>query len=284
MKRILVPSDFSKLAETALDVAAAISRKTGAEIELLHVIESPHQQDYPLVEEADSVKATDAYVEKSIEMARKKITAIIDLVKYVGIRFNPKIKTGNSPKHLSEILVKEKIDLIVMGTEGASGYFKGVFNKTKTEDTVMNANCMVLSVKEGIKDFKIKKLVFATDFQDDAPQFIEKLKTLQDLFDFKIYILYVNSLLGEKKQTEDLLNKKEIFIKKHNLKNCEFVALEDFTEYTGITSYADEIDADVIALTTHQKKGFWHWVGGLSEDLVNYAEKPVLTFKADENT
>ncbi len=43
MKKILVPTDFSKHAEYALKVAAQIARKNNSEIFLLHMIELPPQ-------------------------------------------------------------------------------------------------------------------------------------------------------------------------------------------------------------------------------------------------
>ena len=39
MKKILVPTDFSKTASTATDVAFDIAKRSGASIVLLHVIE-----------------------------------------------------------------------------------------------------------------------------------------------------------------------------------------------------------------------------------------------------
>ena len=41
MKKILVPTDFSKEAENALKVAAQLARKHGSEIYLLHMLELP---------------------------------------------------------------------------------------------------------------------------------------------------------------------------------------------------------------------------------------------------
>ena len=43
MKRILVPTDFSKHAEYALRVAAQIAKANNSEIMLLHMLELPHQ-------------------------------------------------------------------------------------------------------------------------------------------------------------------------------------------------------------------------------------------------
>ena len=43
MKRILVPTDFSKHAEYALKVAAQIAKKNNGEIFILHMLELPHE-------------------------------------------------------------------------------------------------------------------------------------------------------------------------------------------------------------------------------------------------
>jgi nucleotide-binding universal stress UspA family protein len=283
MKKILVPTDFSPLSEKALSVAAEISRKTKAEIELLHVIDSPNEGDFSASGDTlTGAGMNDLYILKSIELAKKNFYKILNDVKYVGIRFITKIKSGDVYHHLSDIIVKEKIDLIVMGTEGTTGLFKGIFNRSNTEEVVMHADCLVLSVKEGQKDFKIRNLVFTTDFKDYSPVFIKNLTDLQELFDFKLHLLYVDSVLNHTDNMDEVLINKEIFLKRFKIQNYEFHIHKDFTEYTGIIAYAEKIKADIIALSTHQQKGFWHWVGGLSEDLVNYANVPVLTYKAEK--
>ena len=45
-------------------------------------------------------------------------------------------------------------------------------------------------------------------------------------------------------------------------------------------NYAKNLNADLIAIGTHGRKGLAHFFNGsLSEDLVNHAKRPVLTFK-----
>ncbi len=34
----------------------------------------------------------------------------------------------------------------------------------------------------------------------------------------------------------------------------------------------------MLAICTHQHQGFWHFLGGISEDLIHFAKVPVLTF------
>ncbi|MEH6406602.1 MAG: universal stress protein, partial [Leeuwenhoekiella sp.] len=48
----------------------------------------------------------------------------------------------------------------------------------------------------------------------------------------------------------------------------------------GILNFAASIEADLIGIGTHGRKGLSHFLNGsLSEDLVNHAHRPVVTFK-----
>jgi nucleotide-binding universal stress UspA family protein len=242
-------------------------------------VEAPYSKDFSsmgVVNNKDQMD--DVFVIKSIEMARKKMKQILNDKKFVGVKINPKIKTGSVFSHLSDLIVSSKIDLIVMGTEGPTGFLKGIFNKTNTEEVVMKANCMVLSLRNNTGDFKLKNLIYASDFKDDSPDFIANLKELQNIFEFTIHITHINSIIEGKEDKEKISKKINAFIKNFRITDYQIHIHEDMTEYTGITSLANKINADIIALATHQRKGFWHWLGGLSEDLVNYSEKPVLTY------
>ena len=71
----------------------------------------------------------------------------------------------------------------------------------------------------------------------------------------------------------------------------DFIAGTTFTNYTtniyndetvekGILNFSHIIDADLIGISTHGRQGIAHFLNGsLSEDLVNHAKRPVITFK-----
>ena len=76
----------------------------------------------------------------------------------------------------------------------------------------------------------------------------------------------------------------------HKIVN-DFVADFDMPDYTfeiynesniekGVINYANEKNTDLIAFCTHGRTGLNHFfTGSVSEDLVNHAQKPVLTFR-----
>jgi len=48
----------------------------------------------------------------------------------------------------------------------------------------------------------------------------------------------------------------------------------------GVLNFAKESKADMVGMSTHGRKGLSHFFNGsISEDLVNHANMPVITFK-----
>ncbi|MCO4822228.1 MAG: universal stress protein, partial [Flavobacteriaceae bacterium] len=54
----------------------------------------------------------------------------------------------------------------------------------------------------------------------------------------------------------------------------------DYSIEKGILNFSQHMDAGLIGMSTHGRKGISHFLNGsISEDLVNHAERPVITFK-----
>ena len=72
---------------------------------------------------------------------------------------------------------------------------------------------------------------------------------------------------------------------------ADFVGSFNVSDYTthiyndtnvekGILNFSKSINADLIGMSTHGRKGLSHFFNGsISEDLVNHAQRPVVTFK-----
>jgi nucleotide-binding universal stress UspA family protein len=63
------------------------------------------------------------------------------------------------------------------------------------------------------------------------------------------------------------------------LKNFTINLFSDNTEEEGIVYFAEQVDADLIAMATHGRTGFAHVISGsIAEDVVSHSKRPVLTF------
>ncbi|GAL86381.1 hypothetical protein MYP_3610 [Sporocytophaga myxococcoides] len=82
---------------------------------------------------------------------------------------------------------------------------------------------MVLSVKRKNKNILIRNVVLATNIQDDSPEFISKLKASQEIFDFKIHLLYINPLISYESDHNIIQSRLRDYINRFQLKNCESI-------------------------------------------------------------
>jgi hypothetical protein len=74
------------------------------------------------------------------------------------------------------------------------------------------------------------------------------------------------------------------FAKTHKLNNFNFNVINAYTEEEGIMIFADKVKADIVALSTHGRKGLSSLLmGSVSKDLVNYSPKPILTYNVNSN-
>jgi nucleotide-binding universal stress UspA family protein len=192
----------------------------------------------------------------------------------------PHLKVGNVFTHISEIITSYDFDLIVMGTQGVSGIEEMVIG-SNTEKVVRTANCPVLAIRRCKENFDIKNLVIATDLENISGEFLGKINELQQVFGFNIHIVYINTP-GNFRASSYIDAKLEEIQKKHLIENATLNTYNALDEEQGIREFAKKMKADVIAMTTHGRKGLASimW-GSISEDLVNQSVIPVMTFRTN---
>src|SRR4051812_43794763 len=117
MKRILVPTDFSKHAEYALKVAAQIARKNNSEIILLHMLDLPHQGSDALGS-GSAIPEIMYFKNKAIE----KLESLMDVDYLEGLTISEIIQFEKAFEGILAVSKKNNIDFIVMGSHGASGF------------------------------------------------------------------------------------------------------------------------------------------------------------------
>ncbi len=274
MKRILVPVDFSKQADCAVQIAANIARKSGAEIFLLHMISLP-------VNEADVSAHGDASSPAKVlylQKVHEKFNEILRCKSLKGLTVSEEVRFHKTFVGIIEYSHELKTDLIVMGSSGATG-LKEMFIGSNTEKVVRNSDIPVLVVKCGVSHFEMKKFVFASDFSESVkPSFGRFLKFVKK-FNGEVHLLFVNTVhnFESTQKTSKRLHK---FITNFELPKHSLNIFNDTSIEKGILNFSRDLGADVIALNTHQRSGLSSMFNeSISEDLVNHALKPVITFK-----
>lgn len=278
MKKILVPTDFSELADAAIEVAYNIAKKGNAIVLLLNVIEAPSGSSFNVEGQIESVDFQDSIF--TIEMIKKtkaQMAEILEDPRYGDVEFHREIKIGNPYHGIKSIVNEHDVDMVVMGTSGSAGLAEILVGST-TEKVVRHAKCPVLSIHKKHDSFEYKDLVFATSMDEDESDMIGVLKMIQDLYGSTIHLVRVNTPNNFERDSTTFKNLKS-FAEKHGLGSYTANVFNDVTEEEGIIYFADHINADMIAMATHGRTGFAHLLSGsIAEDVVNHAERPVLTF------
>ena len=285
MKRIVVPTDFSEQAGHAMDLACQIARKTNGELVALHVLDhtglfdfSAGSSAYPLMGNPAGLDLDQEFMETLYSNAEEKCANFLKNYESEDLKITKKIKIGSAFHYITEEINEEKTNLVIMGSKGASG-FEEVLIGSNTEKVVRHAKCPVLTVKSKINLDQINNIVFATSFKEDDSHVTEELKNLQEVFDAKLHLVRVNTP-NCFETNRKIMEQAEKFVQDNQIANYTINIYSDKVEEDGIIFFAQDINADLIALATHGRSGLLHLLSGsIAEDVVNHAIRPVWTFR-----
>lgn len=273
MKRILVPTDFSEHARYASKVAAKIARKNNAEIYLLNLLDLPtHMND--AVNNGVNIPEVMLYLAKTKERLEERMHESI----FEGLTVHADARLERAFDGIVKYSEEINADLIVMGSHGASGY-QEMFIGSNTEKVVRASDIPVLIIKTEMDDFNIAKFVFASDFSNEIKKPFQKLVEFANLFEAKLDLVMINTPNSFK--TNDVAERiMQNFVSGFPLQNYSLHIYNDANIEKGVINYSNKVNADLIGIATHGRTGIAHFFNGsVSEDLVNHAIKPVITFR-----
>ncbi|MGB2327060.1 MAG: universal stress protein [Flavobacteriaceae bacterium] len=274
MYKILVPVDFSKKSEFAVKMSAQIGKKIKSEIHLLHLVELPSGIVDMGAGSNFSIPASMMYLRKVKEKIIHLKNTFFDndhIIKY-------SIKFENPFEGIRNYTQKNDINLIVMGSKGVSDFEEMIIG-SNTEKVVRTSNIPVVVVKTDNDKFKFKKLVFASNFDDENKAAFVDFLAFAKKFNSQIHLLKINTISNfESSYTTH--KKIKDFVKGFNLKKKTISIYNDASVVKGIINFGKEIDADVIALTTHGRSGLSSlFNGSIAKSVSKNVLRPVITFK-----
>ncbi|WP_339337857.1 MULTISPECIES: universal stress protein [unclassified Croceitalea] len=159
MKTILIPTDFSENSWSALQYAIRFFKDVSCNFYILHV---GHIRQSSI--KGNSFTFPTGELDLPI---KEKLDGLFDKIKglphYTHHNFIALQEYGNLVNTIRKVVDKKKIDLIVMGTKGASGIKEAIVG-SNTGDVITKIQCDVLVVPENTTTFSIKEITFSTDY------------------------------------------------------------------------------------------------------------------------
>ena len=201
MKRILVPTDFSPTAERALRFALDIASKSKGTVILYHVY-TPVENTSIDMEKTRKQENTqiETNLVKRLQRFKKKVMAN-------GMDVPVSTVVGRSPiiNNILGFAEDNHIDLIVMGTQGASGLKKIIVGSVAAR-IIEKSDIPVLLVPEKFKWKEPEQIVFATNYQKTDKQALSLVLALAKYYNATVTVTHLinayNIPEAEKEQTD----------------------------------------------------------------------------------
>lgn len=282
MKKILVPTDLSVVAERGLTLAVAIAERSEAEISLVNFTRHPFGRTFTAMGDVSTKidKEGELFNLQLLRLNKQKLDELGQKYSEHGVDIQTDIVDEEFKDGIDEYLHRENIDLVVMGTSGEENGVEA-FTGNHTEQVIKISKCPVLSVRDGfhIKDFN--KIVLAVNVIKDKEHIHDALDTLADLaacFDAHIFLVHVRD-----KATDYLdINLQEYFTEMAeaaDLRNYSVTIYEADDQANGVIQFAREVKAGLIAVIKNSSEGIFRiFSSHFSDRLVKEVGRPVFTF------
>lgn len=277
MKKILVPTDFSKYALNAAKLAADIARKFDARIYFLHVVDIPDLGNTGMLpgESRDNttfgillLKRVKQQFEELLSQDFMKGINAVTAIQYEGV-YDSVIKQAE----------EHEIDLIVMGTHGSSGYVNDFFIGSNTDKIVRLSKIPVITIREEVKSADFKNIVFASDFESKSTASFRTIADLANQFDAKVDLLRVITQ-DDFQYTGPMLKHMDEFASENGLSNYSSHVYAASSVQDGINEFAQSVRADLVTTITNGRRGLARlFNGSVTSDIMKSSPIPVMTIK-----
>lgn len=274
MKTILVPTDFSENAENALYYAIDIANRINAKIILLNAYQSNNSNPYiPLDYVVEENKQVAINSDKQLKEESLKI-------KQVGGVDYECISIEDSPVEAMINIIKEKnIDLVVMGTKGESNFLNTVFG-SNTANIIEKASCPVIAVPEEAIFNEIKKITYATSYNQSDIYVLEKIVDIAKLFNAQVNVLHISDTTNTQDEEKKAMKKFMDEVNQNILyNNMSFQLLEGEDVEDALEKYLDDNSTSMLVMSTHHRSFFDKIFGkSITKHMAYHTNVPLMAF------
>lgn len=267
-KKLLVLTDFSSHANSAVQIAIDIAKKTDAEIHLLHYFAVPldwgdldplHENLYPTVNILlDQVKRQLSDVEKRVQSQG------VPVQKYLSI--------NEGMGYINDYITAHHIDLVFMGIKG-----DGILNIGSFTTKVLHLSTTpVMIVNSYTAPVTFDRITYCTNFATSEKSTLIAIQQVAEQFKSHLDAIYVNTP-SSFQSTGQIKNQKQGFFNEGS--SISIQVIDEFTIEAGIAHYCEEQRTNLIALNIHPSGYFSQLFShALVEKVSQKTTIPILCF------
>jgi len=275
MKTIIFASDYSKNAVTALKYASGLSSKLGTNLLVIHIYSLPMMLGLEFDIFYDELEKT---------TLKKHNTKLKNFCKkhlgkdLAGMNVKTEAFENLSVSHgILAKAVENKAFMIVIGMKKESA-IKELFMGDTSMSLIEKAPCPVLLVPKSASE-NLKKIVYATDFEQEDIGAIYKLSQIAKKFGAKITVVHIApSIIGDANIKMDWF--KEMVEQKVTYKKIKFKVLFSEEIFGTIKMYLDSNNIDMVAMLEREKSGFLKklFQRDMVKEMESFGKIPLLSF------
>lgn len=246
MKKILFPTDFSDNANKALQYAMNFANFFDSELHVLHV--------YDARTTTGSFKSVTTIMrEEAEEDMNKTIQTASELIVGKTV-LKPRIIKGRAIDVICNLAEQEKMDLIIMGTQGASGLIE-VFLGSNTSGVMTSTTVPILAIPKGAIYHPIKEIIFPVDANKVSDyELLKPLLKIAEKYRSNVKVLHMGSEKMVKKFDNENL---EFFLKDISHSYFTKATTQNFNNIISEFTYNQK--GDMVCMI-RRKRGFWESV------------------------
>jgi len=271
MKTILLLTDFSNNARNAIKYAI---QAFGEDVDYIllnsYIISQP---SITVVKEVDII----------LEKSQKGLINELDLIKSefpesLGIKITTLCKYGSPSEAIKTIQKDNKIDMVVMGTKGASGITKVLIGSV-TARVIKESLLPILAIPEDAKFVSLKNIVFASDLHNNQNEsLVNPLKQIAERFSSEITILNVLKSGEFSKGIVSRQIEKMKGLKYLNKLNTNWSFVESNNVSNAIEQFCENNKADLLTIIARHNNFLERLLhDSVSQRLVFSSKLPILT-------
>lgn len=255
MKNILVPTDFSDNARKALEYAASLASRCDSRLHIVHA--------YSLLENAASETSSLRGAFNHQQQVEKN-AALLQDQQFVHNRFpsvDPDIHLFTGPvEDVLQVFARENaIDLIIMGTQGASGISELLMGSV-TASVIENSAVPVLAIPSGYAGKEPENILLAVrDFDRDAAP-LKPVLYMAAVYGVPVHIFAfendMDSDIQIAEKTSALQNFTHFVQQEFPLARLKAILHEHTAFENALEDYCSGQNIGMICMLTH-KRGFW---------------------------
>lgn len=243
---ILLPTDFSDNAWSAAMYALKLYSNEPCTFYLLH--------NWTFTNSGSRTYITSHYLDTLKEASKKRLEELKDQLKAESTNANHQFdivySTGSLMPTIKKAIKAHNINLVIMGTKGATGAKEILFGSNTVNVINKIRLCPVLVVPDSHQFEPPKQIAFPTDFNRFYGEELLPLKQLSKLYNAKIKIVHING-------TENLTKKQNynLAMLKAYLENYQSSLhwMPDFgTKEQAIKDFIEEFKIDVLAMINYK--------------------------------